>query len=73
MINDINSSQAFDADYQKEAYKKWQEYAFEEAFAIPTLFRNEVLPVNDRVKDWNWAYDAINPWAVVSVTSDSRS
>ena len=73
LINDINSSAAFDADYQKEAYKKWQEYAFEEAFAIPTLFRNEVLPVNDRVKDWNWAYDAVNPWAVVSVTSDSRS
>ncbi|MFB8489300.1 oligopeptide ABC transporter substrate-binding protein [Enterococcus durans] len=73
LIDDIGSDKSFDADYQKEAYKKWQKYAFDEAFAIPTLFRNEVLPVNDRVKDWNWAYDEPNPWAKVSVTADSRS
>ena len=73
LINDINSSEAFDADYQKEAYKKWQAYAFEEAFAIPTLFRNEVLPVSDRTKDWDWSYDAPNPWAKVTVTAESRS
>ena len=72
LIDAINSSDAFDADFQKEAYQKWQEYAFKEAFAIPTLFRNEVLPVNDRVKDWNWAYDERNPWAEVSVTDASR-
>ncbi len=74
LINDINSSEAFDADYQKEAYKKWQDItAFEEAFAIPTLFRNEVLPVSDRTKDWDWSYDAPNPWAKVTVTAESRS
>ncbi|EOS7907222.1 oligopeptide ABC transporter substrate-binding protein [Enterococcus hirae] len=73
LINDINSSEAFDAEYQKEAYKKWQAYAFEEAFAIPTLFRNEVLPVSDRTKDWDWSYDAPNPWAKVTVTAESRS
>lgn len=73
LINDISSSQAFDEDYLKKAYQKWQQYAFEEAFAIPTLFRNEVLPVNDRVKDWDWSYDVPNPWANVSVTADSRS
>ena len=39
----------------KRSISKWQQYAFEEAFAIPTLFRNEVLPVNDRVKDWDWS------------------
>ena len=73
MINDISSSKAFDEDYLKESYQKWQQYAFEEAFAIPTLCRNEVLPVNDRVKDWDWSYDVPNPWANVSVTADSRS
>lgn len=72
LINNINSSEAFDEDYQQDAYREWQQYAFEEAFAIPTLFRNEILPVNNRVKDWDWSYDAPNPWAKVTVTSENR-
>lgn len=72
LINNINSSEAFDEDYQTNAYREWQQYAFEEAFAIPTLFRNEILPVNNRVKDWDWSYEASNPWAKVTVTSENR-
>lgn len=72
LINNISSSKSFDADYQKEAFDKWQEYAFEEAFVIPTLFRNEVLPISDRVTNFSWAYDAPNPWATVGVSADTR-
>lgn len=73
LMNNIGSKEAFDEEYQKNAYDEWQEYAFEEAFVIPTLFRNEVMPVSNRVKDWSWAYDLdYNPWAKVSVTSETR-
>ena len=56
-----------------KAFYDWQEYAIDEAFVIPTLYRNEVLPVNDRVVDFTWAVDTKdNPWATVGVTADSR-
>ncbi|MBW5471986.1 oligopeptide ABC transporter substrate-binding protein [Enterococcus gallinarum] len=68
---DLNAS--FDEDKRKEAFDAWQEYAFEEAFAIPTLFRSEILPISDRVTNFSWAYDVDhNPWAAIGVTDSSR-
>ena len=40
---------ALDKEYRKEVYNQWQELMFEEAPAIPTLFRYELIAVNDRV------------------------
>lgn len=45
-----------------ENYKAWQEYAFEQAFAIPTFERESITAVNKRVK----YYD-------VYIGSDSKS
>ena len=57
----------------EEAFDAWQEYAADEAFVIPTLYRNQVMPVSNRVKDFSWAYDIDhNRWATVSVTAESR-
>lgn len=73
LIHNIGSAKSFDKDYQKEAFSKWQKYAFEEAFVIPTLYRNEVLPVNDRVTGWTWEYDyKAYPWSAVGVTAENR-
>lgn len=73
LINAISSDEAFDAEYLQNAYREWQDYAFEEAYVIPTLFRNEVMPISNRVKDWSWAYDNdYNPWAKITVTSETR-
>lgn len=73
LLKAIDSTDSFDADKRKEAFDKWQAYAAEEAFVIPTLYRNEILPVNNRVKDFTWAYDAKEyPWSTVVVTSESR-
>lgn len=73
LIKDIMSEKALDEDYQKEAFDKWQEYAFEEAFAIPTLYRDAVLPVSERVTGYDWSYDYPgNPWAEVGVTAEKR-
>lgn len=69
----IDSNASFDEDKRKEAFDAWQEYAFEEAFAIPTLFRSEILPISDRVTNFSWAYDVDhNPWAAIGVTDSSR-
>lgn len=68
LLKDITSNASFDAKHQKEAYDKWQEYAADEAFVIPTLYRYEVLPVSTDVAGWTWAYDADhNAWATVGL------
>lgn len=73
LLDAIDSKDSFDDDKRKEAYDAWQEYAADEAFVIPTLYRNEVLPISNRVKDFTWAYDADTyPWSTVSVTAESR-
>lgn len=69
----IDSNESFDAEKRKEAFDAWQQYAMEQAFVIPTLYRNEILPVSNRVKDFTWAYDVDhNPWATISVTEAAR-
>lgn len=69
----IDSTDSFDDAKRKEAFDAWQAYAADEAFVIPTLYRNELLPISNRVKDFTWAYDADhNPWATVSVTAEAR-
>lgn len=69
----IDSNDSFDEEKRKEAFDAWQEYMLEEAFGIPTLYRNQVLPISDRVANFTWAFDADhNPWATIGVTSESR-
>lgn len=69
----IDSNDSFDEEKRKEAFDAWQEYMLEEAFGIPTLYRNQVLPISDRVANFTWAYDVDhNPWATIGVTSESR-
>ena len=73
LLDAIDSKASFDEEKRKKAFYDWQEYAIDEAFVIPTLYRNEVLPVNDRVVDFTWAVDTKdNPWATVGVTAEKR-
>ncbi len=51
----IDSIDSFDEATRKAAFDAWQEYAIEEAFAIPTLYRNQILPISDRVANFTWA------------------
>ncbi|MEG0411088.1 MAG: oligopeptide ABC transporter substrate-binding protein [Vagococcus sp.] len=68
LLNAIDSEKSFDGEYRKKAFKDWQEYVNEEAYVIPTLFRDQVLPVNEKVTNFNWAYDTkTNPWASVGL------
>ena len=61
------SPKAFDNDYRKEVYDKWQELVHEEAPIIPTLFRYTLDGANKRVT----GYDALfTDWSQVGVSAD---
>ena len=70
LMADIISEEAFDVEYKKAAFLKWQQYMSENLPVIPTLFRYELVGVNNRVK--NYTIDANSPlsWADVELTAD---
>ncbi|WP_025728966.1 oligopeptide ABC transporter substrate-binding protein [Atopobacter phocae] len=53
LLEAIDSKESFDDKYRKEAFDKWQKYAHDEAFVIPTLFRTNITAVNNRVKNYS--------------------
>lgn len=69
LLKAIDSEASFDDKVRKENFDKWQKYALDQAFVIPTLYRNELLPVSKDVTGWDWAYDSKeNSWATVGLT-----
>lgn len=52
LIDAISSDQAWDQEYLSQKYKEWQETFFNEAPAIPTLWRIQLFAVNNRVKNY---------------------
>lgn len=69
---DMLGEKSFDIEWREGVFHEWQEYFSEQAVIIPTLFRNETLPVNERVKNFEWGYDAPEDfgWHTVGVTAD---
>ena len=61
--------------YRDNAFKKWQEYANDEAFVIPTLYRQQIFPVNKRVKNASVDYASSQNlnWAKIAVTSNTTA
>ncbi len=53
IIGNISSQSGWDNDYLQQQYKDWQVAFFEEAPAIPTLWRIGLEAVNKRVKNYN--------------------
>lgn len=68
LLADGHSEKAFDHAYRKKIYDEWQTYMNDEMPVIPTLFRSNITPVNNRVKGLNYGTD-VNAWAKVTVTS----
>ena len=75
LLNDIDSQKAMDPAYRAKALKAWQKYANDEAFVIPTLYRQEIFPVNKRVKNASVDYASAKylNWSKMTVTSNSRA
>lgn len=70
---DMTGEQSFDTEWREGVFHEWQEYFSEQAPIIPTLYRNETLPVNNRVSEFQWGYDAPEDfgWHTVGVTADA--
>ena len=72
LLKAIDSKASFDDKKRKEAYDAWQEYMFEQAPVIPTLYRNEIMPVNDRVKSFTWNYEETKDFYGIELTAEKR-
>ncbi|ALS36388.1 peptide/nickel transport system substrate-binding protein [Enterococcus rotai] len=72
LLKAIDSKASFDDKKRKEAYDAWQKYMFEEAPVIPTLYRNEIMPINDRVKSFTWNYEETKDFYDIELTSEKR-
>lgn len=47
------SEEAFDLEKRKEVYNEWQQYMIDEVPLFPTLYRAEIVPVNNRVTNYS--------------------
>lgn len=56
ILDKLNSDDAFDTEFKTEAFNEWQAFMHEEAPIFPTLFRNKIWGVNDRVKFYDVQY-----------------
>ncbi|MGO3749762.1 oligopeptide ABC transporter substrate-binding protein [Vagococcus salmoninarum] len=72
LLKDIDSEKSFDPEFRKAAFDKWQAYAADEAFVIPTLYRNEILPVHERVTGFDWSHINFSAFANVGVSAEKR-
>ncbi|MFX3673276.1 MAG: oligopeptide ABC transporter substrate-binding protein [Paenisporosarcina sp.] len=66
----IDSPEAFDSEYRAGKFREWQEYMSENAPIIPTQYRLELRPVNDRVKGFNIDYADEIDWNEVELTAE---
>lgn len=72
LLKAIDSEASFDDGKRKEAYDAWQKYMFEEAPVIPTLYRNEIMPVSSRVKSFTWNYEDTRDYYTIELTAEKR-
>lgn len=75
LLEAIGSVESFDEKTNLENYKKWQENAFNEAFAIPLFESEAVTAINKRVKNWDTYYGSASKasaaqWEKVELTAD---
>ncbi|WP_342526010.1 oligopeptide ABC transporter substrate-binding protein [Chryseomicrobium sp. FSL W7-1435] len=71
LLQAIDSEEALDAEYRGEQFRAWQEYMAEVSAVIPMQFRYELMPVNNRVKNWDFGYDTDFDYIDVELTADA--
>lgn len=71
IINDISSDKAWDSEFLSKRYHDWQQTFFDEAPAIPTLWRVTLYAVNHRVKNYELTSFDIKPTAhLIELTAE---
>ncbi|MBF0787802.1 oligopeptide ABC transporter substrate-binding protein [Streptococcus sp. 19428wC2_LYSM12] len=73
LLKALGSEESFDEKKNLENYKKWQENAEKEAFAIPLFESEKLIAVNKRVKYFDTKYGSASksPWIEVELTADT--
>lgn len=70
LLEDIDSKEAIDADYRAKAFRAWEDFMAEKATIIPMYFRTEIIPVNNRVKNFNADYEIGTGWHEVELVAE---
>ncbi|MCY7224907.1 oligopeptide ABC transporter substrate-binding protein [Abiotrophia defectiva] len=70
LLDALGSTESFDEAFRKKAFSDWQKYFTEEAPVIPTLFRNELISVNNRVKHYDFKVGSTFDLSEVELTAD---
>ncbi|MCW6667175.1 oligopeptide ABC transporter substrate-binding protein [Aerococcaceae bacterium NML190938] len=53
LLDRFTSDKSFDLEFKKQAFKDFQAYMFEQAPIIPTLYRQSVTAINNRVNKYS--------------------
>ena len=69
ILDKISSEDALDPAKMKEFYDEFQQVAFEEVPFIPFLNRVDFLPVNKRVKNYDFTWDTKFDWSKIELTA----
>ncbi|MGT2950805.1 peptide-binding protein [Streptococcus cuniculi] len=73
LLKALSSKESFDEKKNLENYKKWQENAEKEAFAIPLFESEKLIAVNNRVKYFDTKYGSASKaqWNKIELTADT--
>ena len=69
LLADGVSPEAIDQEYRKDVYNEWQKLMVEEIPVFPTLYRAQLVPVNNRVQGYSVAHEWYNRHEI-SVTAE---
>ncbi len=70
LIEAIESDKSFDEKFRQKAYYDWQAYIHEEVPMIPTLFRNKLTAVNNRVTNYDVTIGTDLDWTAIELLAD---
>ncbi len=73
LLEALGSEESFDEKKNLENYKKWQENAEKEAFAIPLFESEKLVAVNKRVKYFDTKYGSASQskWTNIELTAET--
>ena len=70
LLDAIDSKNSMVANERSNAFHMWQRYMNEQATTIPLYFRTEIIPVNNRVKNYTIDYENGTQLHEIELTND---
>lgn len=69
IMENIDSEKSLNQTYRKQQFDAYQAYMNKQAYVIPTSYSKDYIPVNNRVKNFNFSYANNTLWEDLSVTA----